>query len=111
MSRDILVHQKRENFPLAVYAVFEFITVEHDILHAMHWRLFRVHTLMVFNEMLWHYFGCTLRQKEQAVVMFGMCMASEVYVLVPPPQLSALCLVAVLRQLDVPIRMAKIAHM
>ena len=109
--RDMLVHQKRENFPLAVYAVFDFITVERDILHVMQWRLFRVHTPMVFNEMLWHYFGCTMRQKEQAVAMLGVCMASAAYVLVPPSQLSALCLVAVLRQSDVPIRMAKIAHM
>jgi len=109
--RDMLVHQKRENFPLAVYAVFDFITVERDILHAMQWRLFRVHTPMVFNEMLWHYFGCTVRQKEQAVAVLGVCMASEAYVLVPPSQLSALCLVAVLRQPDVPIDMAKIARM
>jgi len=94
----IIRRMHQEGHVVGEYAVFDFITIEREILATLEWRLFRVHTPIPFIKMLFHQFDITKEVQVETQVLLAACLSSAEMVLTAPSDLAVVCLVAALRK-------------
>ena len=70
------------------YAVFDFISIERDILATIEWRLFRVHTPIPFIKMLFHQFAITNEIQAETQLLLATCLSSAEMVLTAQSDLA-----------------------
>jgi len=92
------------------HAVFDFITVERDILQTLQWRLFSLKGPIFFCEMLFHKFAGSISDRLVTEKMLLMCLSSKEYVLTEPSELTALCLIAAKHSNDKIAPITAVAH-
>ena len=81
---------------LAQNTMYDFITVERDLLETLQWRLFRVHSPVFFAETLFDHFAVADAEQLLTHDFLAKCLSSQEYVFVVPSDLAAICLVAAL---------------
>jgi len=80
------------------HTVFDFITVERDILETLQWRLFRIQTPIFFTEILFYEFAIVNADKLLTEALLLVCLSSQEYVFTMPSDLAALCLIAAMHK-------------
>jgi len=106
----IISAMKAQGDVIGRHAVFDFITVERDILQTLQWRLFSVKSPVFFCEILFHKFASSMSDRLVAEQMLLMCLSSKEYVLTAPSDVAALCLVAAKHQNDKIAPITAVAH-
>jgi len=107
----IISDMRRIGHHLGRHKVFDFITVERDILEKLEWRLFRVHTPIPFLRMMCYHFAVCNADQVEAREILATCISSKEYVLTAPSEMAALCLISAMRKNNgAVIGMAKIAQ-
>ena len=94
----IIRRMQQEGHVVGEYAIFDFITIERDILATLEWRLFRVHTPIPFIKMLFHQFSIGSENQAATQILLATCLSSAQMVLTAPSDLAVVCLVAALRK-------------
>ena len=106
----VISAMKAQGDVIGRHAVFDFITVERDILQTLQWRLFSVKSPIFFCEVLFHKFASPISDRLVTEQMVLMCLCSKEYVLTEPSELAALCLLAAKHNNDNSAPITAMAH-
>jgi len=83
---------------LSEHTVYDFITVERDVLETLQWQLFRVHGPIYFAETLFDRFAIAKAEQRLTHDLLVRCLSSPEYVFAVQSDLAVICLVAALCQ-------------
>jgi hypothetical protein len=106
---DIICAMKAGGNVLGENKVYDFITVERDVLETLQWRLFRVHGPIFYTEMLFNHFAVADADQLLTHDFLTRCLSSPEYVFAVPSDLAAICLVAALYQNNTMVSSAAVA--
>ena len=91
-----IADMKCEGHHLGQNSVFDFITVERDVVQQLAWRLFRVESPTTFLQMLFHEFAVSCLDQLETHSLVRSCLMSSEFVLALPCDLAVFCLASAL---------------
>jgi hypothetical protein len=94
----VIADMCKEGHHLGRNKVYDFITVERDVVTQLTWRLFRVEIPATFLYMLFHEFAVSCFDQLETHDLVRKCLMSRVFVLMLPCDLAVVCLVSALRK-------------
>jgi len=94
----VIAEMRYQGHDIGRHKVYDFITVERDIVKQLAWRLFRVQTPGTFLNMLFHEFAVCSFDQQETHDLVCKCLTSSDFVLLPPNDLAAVCLMSALRK-------------
>ena len=106
---DIICAMRASGNVLGQNSLYDFITVERDLLETLQWRLFRVHGPIFFAETLFDHFAVADAEQQLTHDFMEKCLSSEEYVFAVPSDIAAICLLAALYQNDKMVPIAALA--
>jgi len=92
----VIADMKCEGHHLGQNSVFDFITVERDVVQQLAWRLFRVESPANFLQMLFHEFAVSCLDQLETHSLVRSCLMSSEFVLALPCDLAVFCLASAL---------------
>jgi len=92
----VIADMKCEGHHLGQNSVFDFITVERDVVQQLAWRLFRVESPTTFLQMLFHEFAVSCLDQLETHSLVRSCLMSSEFVLALPCDLAVFCLASAL---------------
>ena len=106
---DIIFAMRASGNVLGQNTLYDFMTVERDLLETLRWRLFRVKGPIFFAETLFEHFAVADAEQQLTHDFMVKCLSSEEYVFAVPSDIAAICLVAALHQNDKMVPIAALA--
>jgi len=107
----VIADMRYDGHYLGRHKVYDFITVERDVVNQLAWRLFRVESPAFFLNMLFHEFAVSGFDQQETHDLVYKCLMSSEFVLLAPNHLAAVCLMSALRKnYNSVSHAAKLAH-